>query len=417
VSVFARILRHGRLSLKALHHRQRRTPPFLIVYMNSICNLTCEHCYYWRNLNQRDDLTLDEFAKLSAELGEFENLNLSGGEPFIRSEFAEVCAFFIRNNGVKQIYVPTSGYFTDRTEKALRKVLQEPGLRQFVCEISLDGMPEYHNRFRGNAKSFDNAMATYDMLARLQREDARLRIHSSATASHENIDELRRLTRFLYDRCPAMEHHTLGMIRGDRKNPALTGPSLERYTELYRYMRSVWKDREQSRFGAIVEPMLQWAKLQTVVSNTQYIPCTAGNMSGVVYANGDVSVCENHPPIGNLRRESFFQIWDSPRAQALRESIRAKQCHCTGEIAMWPSVVFQPLQLARAAWGSKLWRRVPTEAQYNARVAPMARTGASAGSAGVQAVPLAFHPRRAKEALAVARDEPKANPGSSASTR
>ncbi len=399
MSVFTRILRHGRLSLTALRHRQGRTPPFLTVYMNSICNLTCEHCYYWRNLNQRDDLTLEEFSRLSAELGGFENLNLSGGEPFIRSEFAEVCTLFIRNNGVRQIYVPTSGYFTERTEKALRKVLQEPGLQRFVCEISLDGMPEYHNRFRGNPKSFDNAMATYDMLARLQREDARLRIHSSATASHENIDELRRLTKFLYDRCPAMEHHTLGMIRGDRKNPSLTGPSLARYSELYGYMRSVWKDREQSRFGAIVEPMLQWAKVRTTVSNTQYVPCTAGNMTGVVYANGDVSVCESHPPIGNLRRESFFQIWDSPRAQALRESIRAKQCHCTGEIAMWPSVVFQPVQLVRAAWSSRVWRSVPSEAQYNARVSPTMRAADDASNAGSQAVPVAFHPRRAKEAL------------------
>jgi hypothetical protein len=58
-------------------------------------------------------------------------------------------------------------------------------------------MPEYHNRFRGNAKSFDNAMATYDLLARLQREDA-LAYPFNATASHENTDELRRLTRFLY---------------------------------------------------------------------------------------------------------------------------------------------------------------------------------------------------------------------------
>lgn len=372
----------------------------MTVYMNSICNLTCEHCYYWRNLNQRDDLTLDEFAKLSAELGPFESLNLSGGEPFLRKEFAEVCALFIRNNGVKQIYVPTSGYFTDRTEKALRKLLREPDLQRLVCEISLDGMPEYHNRFRGNAKSFDNAMATYDMLARLQREDARLRIHSTATATHENIDELRRLTKFLYDRCPAMEHHTLGMIRGERKNPALTGPSLERYAELYAYMRSVWKDREQGRFGAVVEPVLQWAKVKTTLSNTQYVPCTAGNMTGVVHANGDVSVCESHAPLGNLRRASFFEIWDSPRAQALRASIRAKQCHCTGEIAMWPSVVFQPLQLARAAWGSKLWRRAPTEAQYSARISP---PGAAerAGGAQAPAVPIAFHPRRAKEALAV----------------
>ncbi len=41
----------------------------------------------------------------------------------------------------------------------------------FVCEISLDGMAEYHNKFRGNDRSFQKAMETYDMLAALQQED------------------------------------------------------------------------------------------------------------------------------------------------------------------------------------------------------------------------------------------------------
>src|SRR4051812_45666989 len=162
---FARIQRHARLSLRRRDPRRSMTPPFMIVFINSICNLTCEHCFYWRNLNQRDDLTFEEFRKLSAELGEFENLNLSGGEPFIRPEFAEICRLFTDNNSAKRIYVPTNGYFTDRTEKALRGVFESETLLSFACEISLDGMPEYHNRFRGNNKSFEKAMETYDMLA------------------------------------------------------------------------------------------------------------------------------------------------------------------------------------------------------------------------------------------------------------
>jgi MoaA/NifB/PqqE/SkfB family radical SAM enzyme len=361
----ARALRHGRLSTRATAgHRPGQTPPFMVVFINSICNLTCEHCFYWRNLNQRDDLTLEEFAKLSRELGAFENLNLSGGEPFIRPDFAEVCSLFIQNNGVKQVYVPTSGYFTDRTEAALRKVLAHRTLRLFVCELSLDGMPEYHNRFRGNPKSFDLAMRTYEMLAALQKEDPRLRIHSVGTATHENMGELRKLTKFLHDRCPAMDHHNLAVIRGDRKNPSLKGPALDQYRELYRYVASVWKDREEGRFGAVVEPLLQWAKGKTMETDRQYVPCTAGNLTGVVYANGDVSVCETHAPLGNLRQRSFFEIWDSPEAQALRASIRARQCHCTTEVFLWPSVVFQPVQLARAAWGAKLWRPVPAEEEY-----------------------------------------------------
>src|SRR5437588_13123239 len=115
VSFSSRLARHVRLTAGAARHRQHQTPPFLILFINSICNLTCEHCFYWRNLNKRDDLTLEEFKALSLELGNFENLNLSGGEPFIRPEFAEICLLFIKNNNVKRIYVPTNGYLNERT--------------------------------------------------------------------------------------------------------------------------------------------------------------------------------------------------------------------------------------------------------------------------------------------------------------
>jgi MoaA/NifB/PqqE/SkfB family radical SAM enzyme len=212
-------------------------------------------------------------------------------------------------------------------------------------------MPEYHDRFRGNPKSFAKAMETYDMLAELHRHDPRLRIHAISTATHENMDELERLTIFLHERCPAMDHHNLALIRGDRKNPSLRGPSLDRYAELYRRLAALWHDREKGRFGARVEPMLQWAKRKTVEAKTQLIPCTAGKLTGVVYANGDVSVCESHPPLGNLRTKSFFEIWDSEEANALRARIRAKECYCTNEVFLWPSIVFQPWQLAKAVHG------------------------------------------------------------------
>lgn len=353
MSLVGRISRHTKLSLEAIRHTKKQTPPFMIVFINSICNLTCEHCFYWQNLNQRNDLTFEEFEKLSLDLGNFDNLNLSGGEPFIREEFGEICELFLKNNGVQNIYVPTNGYFTDRTERSLRKVLSNRDLKLFVCELSLDGMPEYHNRFRGNKRSFEKAMETYAMLERLQAEDPRLRIHANTVAMSENMDEAWQLTEYLYKNCPKMEHHNLAIIRGDRKNPSLQGPHLEKYKALYRHVAEVWSDREKDRLGSSVEPMLQWAKVKTIESESQFIPCKAGVLSGVVYANGDVSVCEQHFPIGNLRDKSFFEIWDSPEAERLRAQIKAKACYCTNEIFMWSSIVFQPVQLTRAMVGSR----------------------------------------------------------------
>jgi MoaA/NifB/PqqE/SkfB family radical SAM enzyme len=362
----SRILRHLRLTQIARAPVDGGTPPFLVLFINSICNLTCDHCFYWRDLNQRNDLSFEEIKKLSENLGPIDNLNLSGGEPFIRKEFAGIVRTFIRNNGVKQVYVPTNGYFTDRTEKALRSVLEEKDLMLFACEISLDGMPEYHNKFRGNDKSFEKAMETYDMLADLQKEDPRLRIHSISTATNQNMSEIWELTSYLHERCPKMDHHNLAIIRGDRKDPSLLTPPIDQYRALSEHVRSVWLDRDEGRFGAIVEPMLQWAKTESVLQSRQVVPCKAGVLAGVVYANGDVSVCEMHEPLGNLRQSSFRDIWNSPKAQELRAKISAKSCWCTTEVFLWPSIVFQPLSLARSIVGGKVWEKPQAPAGYSA---------------------------------------------------
>jgi MoaA/NifB/PqqE/SkfB family radical SAM enzyme len=352
---YERVKRH--LWITRQNYASRPTPPFLILFINSICNQKCEHCFYWRNLNRKDDLTTEEIFGLSRELGRIENLNLSGGEPFLRPEFGEICRQFIRHNQVRQIYVPTNGSFTERTVNAITETLKEPSLELFAVEFSLDGMPEFHDRFRGDRNAFRKAMTTYDALAELQQKDPRLRIHAISTATDVNMDEIRRLTTYLYDRCPKMEHHNLAIIRGDRKNPSLGGPKLQEYQQLYEYVRRLWSARETGRYGSVVEPMLQWAKTRTALEKRQVIPCRAGVISGVVYANGDVSVCETHPPLGNLRRNTFWEIWDSPQARALRQSIANKECYCTNEVFLWPSIVYQPQRLAQAMVNAKVWRR------------------------------------------------------------
>ncbi len=350
-----RIVRHARLTSNS--YFPPPSPPLLVLFINSICNMKCEHCFYWTSLNQKDDLTFEEMVSLSESLGRIENLNLSGGEPFIRKEFAEICLQFIRHNGVKQIYVPTNGYFTDKTVEKIGKVLEDDSLDLFVAELSLDGMPEFHDEFRVAKHAFKKAMETYDALVELQERDPRLRIHCISTATDVNMAEIRRLTTYLYERCPKMDHHNLAIIRGDRKNPSLQGPSLQQYEELYEYIQRLWAPREQGRYGAIVEPMLQWAKVRTIKEDRQVVPCKAGKVSGVVYANGDVSLCEIHEPLGNLRQKSFPEIWHSEEAQRLRRSVACKECHCTTEVFMWSSITYQPTQLVRAAIGGKVWTK------------------------------------------------------------
>lgn len=383
-----RLARHARLTSYA--YRDMPSPPFLVLFINSICNMKCEHCFYWTSLNKKDDLTKEEIFALSDSLGPIENLNLSGGEPFLRKEFGEICRKFIQTNGVKQIYVPTNGYFTDRCIAAIAEVLKEPSLDLFVAELSLDGMPEFHDSFRVSRNSFKKAMETYDALARLQASDPRLRIHSISTATDVNMEQIKKLTTYLYERCPGMDHHNLAIIRGDRKNPTLRGPELKQYEDLYEYIRRLWAPREQTRYGSIVEPMLQWAKVETVKQKRQVVPCKAGRITGVVYANGDVSVCEIHKPIGNLRHRSFPEIWHSEEARTLRASIARKECYCTTEVFMWSSIAYQPLALVEAAVKGKVWSK-STPLSPSERAAVSLADGPPAGDGTIEPVEETTH--------------------------
>ena len=354
MNTLERVSRH--ISITSKNYGKLSSPPFLTLFINSICNMKCAHCFYWRSLNSKDDLTKEELFELSRSLGKIENLSISGGEPFLRNEFAEITRQFVRQNGVRQVYVPTNGYFTERIVSAIENTLEEPELDLFVVELSLDGMPHFHDQFRATKNAFKKAMETYDALVEIQERDQRLRIHAISTATDRNMDEIQRLTTYLYERCSKMDHHNLAIIRGDRKDPTLQGPQLTQYEELYQYIRRMWAPREEGRYGGIVEPMLQWTKIQTIRNETQVVPCRAGVLAVVVYANGDVSVCENHKPLGNLRHKSFWEIWDSDEARELRELIVHKDCWCTSETFMWPSIVYQPVQLGRVMLGAKVWQ-------------------------------------------------------------
>lgn len=344
----SRLVRHLRLSYRARNQERPPTPPFLILFINSVCNMRCDHCFYWDSLNRKTDLTFEELSALSRSLGPLENLNLSGGEPFLRPEFAEICAEFIRNNRTRQIFCPTNGYFTEKTETQLRQVLRLADLDLFTAELSLDGMTGFHDRFRGKPGSFARILETYDMLVTLQSRDPRLQIHAITTATADNIGEIVQLSEFLYERCPQMSRHNIALLRGERKRATILGPPAFEYAEAARKVSHMWAARKDRAAAHLIDPILHWAKAETRRMNAQVVPCRAGILTAVVYANGDVSLCEQQPPLGNLRHQSFLQIWHSPEAIQLRRRIWDNQCCCTNEIFLWSSLAFQPVPLLKA---------------------------------------------------------------------
>ena len=81
-------------------------------------------------------------------------------------------------------------------------------------------------------------------------------------------------------------------------------------------------------------------------------PCTAGDLSYVIWEDGRVNACEVlHDTIGNITDEntdkSFFQ---SKKAKDLRKKIKDTKCKCTYECAMSTNTFFSWNMTKKLIW-------------------------------------------------------------------
>ena len=114
------------------------------------CPLQCAHCFEWDELNKKEVLELDKILEILKNLEEFgyNQLILSGGEPMTQLEWIYKILSYLKNN--VNCWIFTSGYNLNR-ENAIK--LKNDGLKGVF--ISLDHYEkEFHNKFRGNEKSY-----------------------------------------------------------------------------------------------------------------------------------------------------------------------------------------------------------------------------------------------------------------------
>src|SRR5256714_277935 len=110
----------------------------VILFVTNACNLRCWFCCYADNLNQTKDIPFDDLLKLSATMPKFRALLLSGGEPFIRPRLDEIMLAFVRNNGIRSIYIPTNGWYLDRTDAMCRSFLEQEREAMLTLSFSVD---------------------------------------------------------------------------------------------------------------------------------------------------------------------------------------------------------------------------------------------------------------------------------------
>ncbi len=171
------------------------------------CNLSCPVCFM-HDGEVPPDPTLEElaatFASIVAHDGPNLSLQLTGGEPTVRSDLAEIVRL-ARDAGFDAVELNTNGLVIGRDGEYLRR-LKDAGLTNVY--LQLDGLdPHTTTRLRGR----DLLSAKLDAVERCRREGIPV-ILSVAVVQGVNDRELGALVRF------SMEH--LDVVRGLALQPA-----------------------------------------------------------------------------------------------------------------------------------------------------------------------------------------------------
>ncbi len=152
------VLRYGRGSSRLPSHLQRFSEdkrPVVVWNATRRCNLTCLHCYADAT-SQADpeELTTVEARALIADLANFgvPVLLFSGGEPLLRGDLFRLGQYAV-SLGIRTV-ISTNGTLIDRT---VAHRIKEAGFS--YVGISLDGLEETHDRFRGCRGAFRSALA------------------------------------------------------------------------------------------------------------------------------------------------------------------------------------------------------------------------------------------------------------------
>lgn len=314
-------LRYGRMSEKMPAHLlqySRDKKPVVVWNMSRRCNLKCVHCYSnSENKSYEGELSTKEALDMIADLGQFGApvLLFSGGEPMMREDIFELAEFAV-TCGIRPV-ISTNG--TLITPKVAKKI-KETGFG--YVGISLDGIGEINDEFRGVNGAFNAAMKGFEACV-----DAGQKVGLRLTMTRRNYQDLDAIFDFIEEqKIPrACFYHLVYTGRGsDMQKDDLTHEESRKALDLIMDRTMDFHRRGLEKDILTVDshcdgPYLYMRLLKEYPERAeevmQLLMWNGGNSSGI--GIGCIDNCGNvHADqfwqdytFGNIRERKFSEIW------------------------------------------------------------------------------------------------------------
>jgi Fe-coproporphyrin III synthase len=350
----------------------------VFLFVTSTCNSLCRTCFYWDELNKGHDLTFDQIDTLSKTAPPFAKLWISGGEPFLRKELAEIIELFYRRNGMRHVNLPTNGLLPGKMESVISYLLERCPELVIDLNFSLDGLANTHDAIRGVPNNFQKTLATIKLAAEKWEGVKRLRRNVVSCVTRDNYTELVELALTMM-RDSEIDGQYFEIIRGNPLDPALKTIPKEELTKLHRVLLGFHERYADKLFGHLEQPAQTLARTW-YLANVRFhfdihernhygsdkwpMPCTAGKTTIVIDHDGHFRACELRSKLGRLQ-DFDFNLKAALESGQMRQEIAAipkANCWCTHSCFIHCSSKMSPkVLLFHLPWAylKYRWQRLP----------------------------------------------------------
>lgn len=328
-----------------------KLPFYLVFYPTSRCNARCPHCYNHSRQqlsSPTTELNLEEIDQISKHFGHIKVLTISGGEPFLREDLDKIVEIFYKNNGLQYISFHTNAFFTDKIVSVISTILNKfIDLQVIVC-VSIDGIGESHDRFRGVENGFNRAIDTLTKLSKLKKNRKNLSLVTSTIFSRTTSESFLDTINFIKNKLPEVKP-TLSFVRGAAKDDCEKIIDITKYQAFFKRSKLHCNNGRSIFSSAALKESLESLVNKIVINNylncRQFISCQAGKKLLVVYENGDVYPCEGlSDGLGNLKDVNYDinKLLFTSHSKAIIKKIQKRTCYCTWENIIPVNLLFNP---------------------------------------------------------------------------
>lgn len=211
-------------------------PFHFIFFVTARCNARCRMCFYLKEIanaeaNLHNELTIDEIRQVFGKLGFVPYISLSGGEPFLRKDVAEILDCAARECAPLVISTPTNCSTPMRIVRTFERLCPDHPDVQFEVQVSMDGVGHVHDEVRRVPGLFDRVLETLKLLDGLRADTPNLKIKLVTTYSSYNHDGVAELIEYA-ERNLAFDRMILAWAHGNCDEETHRGLEFSRYREL-----------------------------------------------------------------------------------------------------------------------------------------------------------------------------------------